>query len=48
MNILCLIIWSMWLWHGIDCCVNKKEVSKVGFICAVLVCILHFIEKIAC
>lgn len=46
LNILCLIIWIIWLIHGIYCCINKKEVSKIGFICAVIICILYYLEHI--
>lgn len=47
MNVFCLLIWIGWLIHGIDCCVKKKEVSKIGFICAVLVCIVYYIGQVA-
>jgi len=46
MNIICLLIWVGWLIHGINCCVKKKEVNKVGFICATFICILYFVEQI--
>lgn len=45
-NILCLIIWIFWFVHGIYCCVKGKEVNKIGYICAVIVCVLYFIEQI--
>lgn len=44
-NVFCLLIWIGWLIHGIDCCAKKKEVSKFGFICAVLICITYFIGQ---
>lgn len=47
MNVFCLLIWIGWLIHGIDCCAKKKEVSKIGFICAVLICITYFIGQTA-
>lgn len=46
MNVFCLLIWIGWLIHGIYCCIKKKEVSKFGFICAVLICILAYVERI--
>ena len=46
MNILCLIIWIGWFIYGIYCCIEKKEVSKVGFMCAVIICILEYLERI--
>lgn len=47
MNFICLLIWIGWLIHGIDCCKNKKEVSKVGYMCATLICIIYFLGQTA-
>ena len=46
MNVLCLIIWICWLIHGIYCCIKDEEVSKVGFIGAVIIVILYYLERI--
>ena len=46
MYVFCLIVWLAWFAQGIFCCVKHKEVDKVIFILATLVCIVHYLERI--
>lgn len=46
MNMICLIIWvSILLLYLIDL-KNKKDINPVITICAILVCIMHYINNI--
>lgn len=45
MNGLCLGIWIFEFVFGIAAAFGKVTVSPIAFICAVLICILHYIEK---
>ena len=46
MNGLCLGIWIFQLVVGVAAACCKVNVSPVAFICATLICILHYVEKI--
>lgn len=46
MNGLCLGLWIFQLVFGIMAACFEVTVSPITFICAVLICILHYIEKI--
>lgn len=46
LNALCLIIWCFLLYDAIVICRREDEVSKVCYICAVAVCVLHYLERI--
>jgi len=46
MDVFCLIIWILWLVDGICCYVKKKDINKIAYFCAVLICILHFLGNI--
>ncbi len=45
MNGFCLGLWIFQLVFGIMAACGKVTVSPISFICAVLICILHYIEK---
>lgn len=46
MNGLCLGIWIFQFVFGVAAACGKVNVSPIAFICATLICILHYIEKI--
>lgn len=46
MNIIMLGIWIFQLVYGIVNVVNGTNINPIVFICAVLICILHYIEEI--
>lgn len=46
MNFICLIIWILQLVVATVKVVNGKPVSPVVAICAILVCIMMYIDKI--
>jgi len=41
-DILMLVMWIIQLIFGIVCVANGKEISAGVFICAVIICILHY------
>ena len=45
-NIICLVIWSIALILGVICMVIDTEISPVSYICAVLICIMHYAEEL--
>lgn len=45
-NVICLVLWITQLVFGILAVCGVVTVSPIAFICAVLICILHYIEKI--
>lgn len=45
-NIFGLFVWICWLIHGIYCCIKRKEVNKIVYMCAVGICVLYYIDKI--
>lgn len=46
MDIVCLLIWLYQLFVGINAYLNNKEITPLLFICATLVCSIHFINLI--
>lgn len=46
MNLVCLVIWIAQFIFGIMAACGKATVHPVVFICAVIVCILHYLEEI--
>lgn len=46
MNIFCLICWIIMLIEGLIRIAKKKEINKVAYICAMIVCILHYLGRI--
>ena len=46
MNTICLVIWSIDLIFGVICMVVDTEISPVSYICAVLICIMHYAEEL--
>lgn len=46
LDILCLIIWFWFFIEGVIDCAKGKSVDKVGYIGALIVCILHFTLRI--
>ena len=46
LNVVCLILWTTTLVLGVVSMVNGKPISEVSYVCALLGCILHHIEKI--
>lgn len=46
LGILSLVIWIWWLVYGIRSIINKTEVDRGTFICAVIVCILASVRVI--
>lgn len=45
-NYLCLFIWLLQLVYGIGYIIADKHVHPAVFICAVLVCIFHYVGEI--
>lgn len=45
-NGICLLIWIVLGIMGIISCVNGYEINPISFICAAIVCIVHYIEKL--
>lgn len=45
-NIICLVVWSIALILGIIGAINGTEISPVSYICAVLICIMHYTEEL--
>lgn len=46
MNLFCLICWVILLIEGIIRVIKKKEINKVAYICAMIICILHYLVRI--
>lgn len=46
MNIFCLVVWVLSLIVTVVQAVNKEPISPVSGICAMLVCIIYYLEKI--
>lgn len=46
MNIFCLICWIIMFLHGIIQVIRKKEINKVAYIGAMIICIFHYLERI--
>ena len=46
MNIICLLIWCFQLVYGIVQIVNNKPIDPIVFICAVLICIINYLNEI--
>lgn len=46
MNIFCLAIWIFQLVFGIIKIVNNEAVHPLIFICAVAICIIHYLAEI--
>lgn len=46
LNVLCLIIWIVLGIDGLYSCIKGLDVNKVVHMCAILICILHYIEII--
>lgn len=47
MNYLCLFIWIFELVYGFNKLTNDQYIHPAIFICAVIVCIMHYIGEIA-
>lgn len=46
MNLACLIIWSILGIIAIYDLIKNNPVSPISHFCAVLICILHYLEKV--
>ncbi len=46
MDIFCLVIWILNLIFAVAHTVNNEPVSPVVTICALVVCVVHYLEKI--
>lgn len=46
MNGLCLAIWIFQFVFGILAACGKATIHPIAFICAVVICILHYIDEI--
>jgi hypothetical protein len=46
MNIFCLVVWTLSLIVAAVQAVNKEPISPIVSICAMLVCIIYYLEKI--
>ena len=46
MDMFCLIIWIIQLIDGTVKVFKDEKVNPCVFICAVLICILHYVERI--
>lgn len=47
MDILCLVIWILNLIFAIIDIIYKRPINPVASICAMLVCIIHYLIRIA-
>lgn len=45
-NIICLVIWILLFVYGIVAAFGAIAISPITFICATVMCILHYIEKL--
>lgn len=45
-NIFMLAVWILGLIYGVVAVCCKIEISPVIFICAVLICIMHYLENV--
>ena len=46
MDVLCLVIWILNLVFAVIQTINNEPVSRVASICAMLVCVLVYLERI--
>ena len=46
MNAVCLAIWIYLLTTGFVAAVNREKISPFLFICAALICVVHYIWRI--
>jgi hypothetical protein len=46
MDILCLVIWILGLIDAVVRSVKKEPISSVQGICAILIVIIHYLERI--
>ena len=46
MDILCLVIWILNTVLAVNAMVNNEQISPVVTICALIVCVLHYLERI--
>ena len=46
MDIVCLLIWIFQLVLGIKALLTGEEINPLIFLCAVMVCILHYLQEI--
>lgn len=46
MNIFCLIIWILNLIVTVNQTINKEPINPIIAICAIIVCILFYLERI--
>lgn len=46
MNIVCLLIWIFQLVLGIRALVTGEQIPPLMFLCAVMICILHYLQEV--
>ena len=46
MNVICLLIWCFQFVYGIVQIVSNKPINPYIFICAVLVCIVNYLNEV--